>query len=115
MTWYARRGSKYGAKTQVYGDRKYHSRKEAGRAAELDLLLKAGEIKTIIPQYKVDLKVYGVHICNYYPDFYVEWTNGDIEIIEVKGFATELWRLKWKLFEAIYNHDYPHIKLTVEY
>ena len=107
--------NKYGAKKIEYNGRLYHSKKEAEKAMELNLLQKAGKIKKIIPQYKVDLTIYGIHICNYYPDFYVEWANGDVEIIEIKGFVTPDWKLKWKLFEAVYKVENPNIKLTVEY
>lgn len=115
MTWYAQRGSKYGAKTQEYGGRKYHSKKEARYAQELDLRLKAGELIEVIPQFKVDIRVYDKHICNYYVDFKLIYKDGSEELVEVKGFQTDVWKLKWRLLEAIYNEEYPGTKLTVVY
>lgn len=113
MTWYQRRGSKYGAKTQQYEGRTYHSKKEAGYAASLDLLKKAGEIQGWEPQVKVSLDVNGRHICNYYCDFKVTMKDGSIELHEVKGFCTEVYRLKRLLLEATVLHDHPEIKYVV--
>lgn len=113
MVYFQKRGNKYGAKSSIYNGISYHSKKEAGRAQELDLLKKAGEIKDWERQHKIDLKVNGYHICNYYIDFKVTHNNGDIELEEVKGFETEVWRLKWKLTEAILSKENPEIKLTV--
>ena len=92
--------NKYNAKSQVYNNRTYHSRKEASYAMELDWRIKAGEVKEWTGQHKFDLRVNGVHICNYYIDFRAELTDGTIEYIEVKGFVTDLWRLKWKMTQA---------------
>jgi hypothetical protein len=54
------------------------------------------------PQVKVALRVNGVLIANYYCDFRVEFEDGHVEWHEVKGFETETWGLKRKLFEALY-------------
>lgn len=94
--------SKYRNQTKRYGGRSYDSIKEANHAEELDWRIKAGEIKEVIPQYKIDLKINDRHISNYYIDFKVILSDGDIEYHEVKGFETEVWRLKWKLTEALY-------------
>ena len=94
--------SKYHSKTCTYNGRKYHSRKEAAYAQELDWRKKAGEIKEIIPQYKIDIRVNDVHICNYYMDFKVILADDTIEMHEVKGFETDLWRIKWRLAKALY-------------
>jgi len=115
MTWYMKKGSKYGAKKQEYNGRKYDSKKEAGKAQELDLLLKAGKIIEIQPQFRINLVVNGYKICTHLVDFYIKWANGDEELLEIKGFATEIWRLKRKLLEATYLKENPHIKYTVEY
>lgn len=112
MTWRQRYGNKYGAKRQEYGGVQYHSKKEAGHAAELDLMQKAGLIKSWRRQERIDLSVNGFHICNYYIDFTVTHNDDSIEYVEVKGFETEVWRLKWKLFEALYS-GIPNVRLTV--
>jgi hypothetical protein len=105
--------NKYGAKTQEYNGRHYHSKLEAAHAQELDLLLKAGEIKEWIPQYKVDLRAYGKHITNYYVDFKVINADDSVEYHEVKGYETDTWQLKWKLFEAQMNEEEPGAELIV--
>ena len=96
-----------------YNDKFYHSKKEAAYAQELDIRKKAKDIKDWERQVKCPLDVFGRHVCNYFIDFKIYHNDGSIEMVEVKGFQTEIWRLKWKLFEAIWNHDYPDIKLTV--
>lgn len=111
--WHLRRGSKYGARSSTYNGIQYHSKLEAQYAIDLDLLKKAGEIEGWERQVKIPLDVNGFHIANYYVDFVVTHKNGIKEFVEVKGFETEVWRLKWKLFEALMS-DKPDIKLTVQ-
>jgi hypothetical protein len=48
-------------------------------------------------------------ICNLVVDFLVSNNDGSFEYLEVKGFPTPAWRLKQKLFHALY----PQFKLTV--
>lgn len=110
--WYQRKGNKYGAKSSTYDGIQYHSKLEAKYASDLDLLKKAGEIKDWERQLKISLDVNGYHIANYYIDFVIHHNNGTKEYVEVKGFETEVWRLKWKLTEALLG-DQPDIKLTV--
>jgi len=103
--------SKYNNKTKQYNGRTYDSIREANHAEELDWRIKAGEIIEVIPQYKIDLRINERHIANYYIDFKVILSDGDIEYHEVKGFETEVWRLKWKMTEALYP-DYNLIMIT---
>lgn len=107
------RKNKYNAKTKQYNGIWYHSKFEASYAKDLDWRIKAGEIKSWIRQAKISLDVNGKHICNYYIDFVVKHNDDSLEYVEVKGFETEVWRLKWKLFEAIYNEIEPGAVLTV--
>lgn len=104
--WVQRRGNKYGAKKTVYGGLKYDSKKEAGYARDLDKLIKAKEIRSYEQQVRFSIDVGGKHICNYIADFVVTSRDGSREIHEVKGFATEIFRLKWKLMEALYGKEY---------
>jgi hypothetical protein len=94
--------NKYNAKKTKYNDRYYDSALEANYAFELDARKKAGEIKEIIPQYKISLDVNDSHIANYYMDFKVILIDDSIEMHEVKGMETQLWRLKWRLAQALY-------------
>jgi len=111
--WYQKKQNKYHNKSTIYNDISYHSAKEAAYAQELDLRIRAKDIKSWRRQVKLDLKVYGCHICNYYIDFELTHNDNSIELVEIKGFVTDTWRLKWKLTEAIYNHNFPEITLTV--
>lgn len=105
--------NKFGAKRKEYNGRSYHSVGEANYAAILDLRKKAGEIKKIIPQYKLDIRVNGVHITNYVIDFKVILINDSVELHEYKGYETPEWRLKWKLTEVLLNEIEPNAKLIL--
>ena len=107
----------YTQRNRYYSTKKYNgydSKFEGGKAQELELLKKAKQIKDYQTQVKIPLEVNGYHICNYYIDFVIEHLDGMTEFLECKGFSTDVWKLKWKLFEAIYS-DKPNVKLTVEY
>lgn len=113
VRWKNARRHKFNAKTKMYNGRTYHSKREAEHAMALDWMKKAGEIAQWHPQHKVALKVNGHHICNYYPDFLVILPDGSRQIHEVKGFATEIFRLKWKLFEALLDEIDPGAELII--
>ena len=109
--------NKYGAIHQTYNGYNYASKREATKAWELDMLVKAGEIKSWERQVKVELYGQnGSHICDYKVDFLVTHLDGLLEFIEVKSpiTATPEWRIKWKLLEDKYGKD-ARYKLTVEY
>ena len=86
---------------------------EAAYAQELDLRVKAGDIKSWKRQVKIDLRAYGKHICNYYIDFVIKHNDETEEFLEIKGMETPEWRLKWKLFCAQMEEENPAAKLTV--
>lgn len=104
--------NKYKAKKQEFNGIQYHSKKEAAYAHELSIRKAAGEIKDWERQTKISLDVNGKHIANYYIDFVVYHNCETLEYVEVKGFETPEWRLKWKLFHALYGH-LPNVLLTV--
>ena len=108
-----KRYNKFNAERQTFDGRSYHSKKEADYAVQLAWLQKAGEIKEITPQFKIDIRVNGKHISNYFIDFRVEYTDGRIELIEVKGFATPEWILKFRLTEALLEEIEPGAKLVL--
>lgn len=112
MTFRVRWGNKYGAKRQEYGGKQYHSKKEAAFAADLDLRVKAGDIKSWDRQKRIPLEVNGRHITDYYIDFVVHHNDGTTEYVEVKGFETPVWVMKWRIFEALYS-GIPNVSLTV--
>lgn len=100
------------AKKQDFNGHLYDSKFEAGYAQELELRLKAKDIKGYAVQQNLDLIVNGYLVCQYRIDFVIFHNDGIIEYVETKGYATDVWKLKWKLFEALYS-DKPNVKLTV--
>lgn len=110
---WAKGKSKYGNNSQEYGGRRYDSKREAAYAQELDWRLRAGEIKEIIPQYKIELVVNGMKITRYYVDFKVVMADDSVQFHEVKGFETDVWKMKWKLLEALVDEIEPGAELLV--
>lgn len=104
---------KYGNQTKNYNGRNYDSIREANLAEELDWRVKAGEIKEVIPQYKISLDVNGKHIANYYVDFKCIMADDSVQFIEYKGMELETWRLKWKLLEALLDEIEPGASMIV--
>ena len=105
--------NKYGAKKTVYNGITYHSKFEAEYAQKLDWRLKAGDIGYWKRQIKIPLDVNGEHICNYFIDFLIVYNNAALELIECKGAETPVWKLKWKLFLAIYKKKHPNVLITL--
>lgn len=101
--------NKYGAKMTMYRKVRYHSKKEAEYAMELDSLLLKKKILGWHGQVDLDLIVKGVHVCKAIVDFLVIHLDGTREYVEVKGYATDVWKLKRKLIAAIY----PDLRYTV--
>lgn len=94
--------TKYRNKKCRYGNRTYHSRREASDALWLDSLLKQGKIKEVKAQHKIPIYVNDKFICSHYVDFKVTLNSGEEIMVECKGFWTELYRLKLKLVHAVY-------------
>lgn len=94
--------NKFNAKSSTYNGHTYHSAREAQYAFELDIRVRAGELREWKRQVPIDLYVNGMKICTYTIDFLEIDKNGGEVWTEVKGFETADWRLKWKLFEALY-------------
>ena len=101
--------SKYKNKKAVVDGIEFDSRKEANYYAELKLLQKVGEIEKIelqpefelLPRFRKNGKTY--RPIKYIADFKVTYTDGRVEIVDVKGHKTEVFRLKEKLFEYQYS------------
>ena len=45
----------------------------------------------------------GVKICTYYADFVVYFPSGKVEVIDVKGFKTDVYKLKKKMMLAFHG------------
>lgn len=113
MTYFVKKGNKYNNTPQLYNGNRYDSKKEASYAQELDLRLRAKDIKEWTRQVKVPLKINGYQITNYYLDFKIIHNDDSVEWIEIKGFETEVWRLKKKLFEALLPEISPGSIYTI--
>lgn len=105
--------NKFGAVKTLYGGRVYHSKRESEYARELDLRVMAKDILGWIPQVPIRLDINGTHICTYVMDFSVTHLDGRIELVEVKGAETAIWRLKVKLLKALYLPEHPEMYYTV--
>jgi len=107
--------SKYKNRKVVVDGIEFDSQKEADYYAELKLLQKAGEIKEIELQPKFELlpgfKKNGrtFRAITYTADFKVTYADGHVEIIDVKGIKTEVFKLKRKIFEF----QYPDLTLKI--
>ena len=110
---FKKRGNKYQNVSQVYNGYRYASSLEANFAISLDWRLEAGDIKAWERQVKIDIRVKKRHITNYFVDFKVIHNDDSIEYVETKGFETNVWRLKWKLFEALIDEIDPGATLTI--
>lgn len=92
----------------------FDSKKEASYYSELKLLKRANVIKDFELQPKFELiPAYTKHgkkvrAITYIADFKVTHTDDSIEVIDVKGIETEVFKIKKKLFEF----KYPY-KLTI--
>lgn len=103
------RKGKYGAIRTEYRGVVYDSKSEAHYAMYLDALVKAKKIAGWDRQRRVPLVVNGVKVCTMVPDFLVLHRSRNNEYVEVKGMETAVYKLKAKLFRALY----PDVLYTV--
>lgn len=103
--------NKYRAKKTFYKNVIYDSKKEAKRAYELDMLSKAGEIshlerqKTFVLQDGfINNQGKKIRQITYIADFvYYDEKNKHWVAEDTKGFRTDVYRIKRKLFECKYT------------
>lgn len=97
---------KYKNKTTIVDDIAFSSKLEAKRYCELKLLQKSGKIKELelqpsfelLPSFKKNGKTF--RKTTYKADFqYIDTETGETIVEDTKGFLTELYKLKKKLFE----------------
>jgi len=86
--------NKYNAKKTKLDDKTYDSKREANRAAELKILQKAGEIVQIFEQVPFELPAEII----YKADFVILWRDGKWTVEDSKGYQTDVYKLKKKLF-----------------
>ena len=106
--------SKYKAKKTIVDGIRFDSQKEANRYLELKLLEKQGLIKYIDrqtrfelqPSYKKNGKT--IRAIYYIADFvYFDKAKKKMIIEDTKGFRTEVYKLKKKIFE----YKYPDLEI----
>jgi len=103
--------NKYGAKKTVYNGITFDSKKEAQYCAKLDILKKSTHKENRVFDYELqvryDIIVNDKKIGFYKLDFMVQYADGKIRYIDIKGCKKgagyQLFRLKKKLVEALYN------------
>lgn len=111
----------YKAKTNKYSNKKiivdgldFDSKLEAERWKELNILQKAGKIKDLRrqisfelqPKYKKNDKT--IQSINYIADFvYYDLNKKKIIVEDTKGYKTEIYKLKKKIFE----YKYPDLEI----
>jgi hypothetical protein len=100
---------KYNSKSAAYGGHLYHSLKEARYACELDIRVRSGELKSWKRQVPFVLCVNGDKLGRYYLDFLVEYPDGTLQAVEVKGYPAPLGEWKLKHFKA----QHPELDLQV--
>lgn len=92
---------KYKNRVTEYNGKKFHSAREATDAMWLDSLLKAGKIKEVKTQHKIDIRINGNHWRNHYVDFLVTLNDGRKKYVECKGFPTEPWKMKMDVIKIV--------------
>ena len=86
------------AKPTDYQGVRYSSKKEARYAMELDLRIKDGEVLFYLRQVPFDLP----GNTKYRADFMEFLSNGEVRIIDVKGYKTPEYKTKKRQVEALY-------------
>lgn len=99
------RRSKYGNVRTECNGRTFASGKEAKRAQELETMQKAGEIFCL--QYQVKFPVSAT--INYIADFVYLDNKLNPHIEDSKGFKTDVYKLKKKLFKEKYGREIEEV------
>ena len=89
---------KYHAKPTTRNGIKFQSKKEARYYDELLLRQRAGEVLFFLRQVPFDLP----GNTKYRADFMEFWTNGEVKVIDVKGYQTKEFIKNKKMVESIY-------------
>lgn len=112
--WYRNR-NKYNSRKIEIDNIKFASKLEAKRYVELKELEKEGKIRdlvlqrefVLIPPFKKNGKTY--RKTSYFADFcYFDKETHKYMVEDTKGFKTEVYKLKKKMFEE----KYPHLTIT---
>ncbi len=102
----------YNTKKREINGKRYDSNFEAGYAQDLEMKLLAKEIKGFDTHVKIPLVVNKCVVADYSIDFVVYHKDKTVEYVETKGWATDVWKLKWKIFCANYE-DKKNVKISL--
>lgn len=98
--------TKYRNQITEYGGHKYHSKKEAAYAQELDWKVKMKEVVKWERQVAMQINFAGIKVTTYICDFVVTY-HDRVEYVDVKGYkkgaAYDIFRIKKKLVLAVYG------------
>ena len=118
MTWFIKTHSKYSETKTCINGKVFDSKKEAKRYCELINMEQAGLIKDLETQKPYELQPKfrkndkTIRAITYYADFvYIDTQTGETIVEDVKGFKTEIYQLKKKLFE----YKYPDLTIKEIY
>jgi hypothetical protein len=84
-------------RTEIHGIR-FDSKKEAQYYKLLKISQEEGSLLFFLRQVPFDLP----GNVKYKVDFVEFWKNGDINFVDIKGFATSLYKTKKKMIESLY-------------
>lgn len=102
--------SKYCSKATYVDGKRFASKKEAARYGQLKAMSDAGYISNLATQVPFEIKVNDKKICKYLADFqYIEIQTGQTVVEDVKGFRTDIYKLKKKLVEAVYGIEIKEV------
>lgn len=93
------------ARREFYDDRWFDSATERRHYQALKLREAAGEIEGLACQVPYDLVVNGSKVGRYTADFEWRERDGTIVTADAKGYATPLFRLRARLFAALYGRE----------
>jgi hypothetical protein len=116
ITYSGNRRQKYNStvtRDEVSG-KTFHSKAEREEYGALLWRFAADEIRELETQVRFPIEVNGVKICTYIADFTYTEKQGDIwkpVIHDKKGYKTDVFKLKWKLIEALYG-DKWELRIT---
>lgn len=99
------RKNKYGNVKCEADGYKFDSKKERKRYYELKLLKQVGEVKEF--KLQKPYKLYGRF--RYVCDFFVKWSDGTETVEDVKGYKTDVYKLKKAWIKDKYNIDIVEI------
>lgn len=108
--------SKYYSKKVIVDGIKFDSKKEAAYYQKLKILEKTGKIKNLtlqkefLLQEKFKLNGKTRREINYRADFsYISTDDDKLHIVDVKGYRTDVYKLKKKLFEYKYGIEIEEV------